>query len=164
MPGLDYHATSSCAGVEGTGQYLASLEGNLNGPPQTSLPAEPRDEGQAAVSASAGLTVRDVDADGEHTLVLAGELDIASAPILEATVASLCDNGSRAIVLDLSELTFMDSTGLRAVLAADKLCSGNGQRFSLAGASGAVERLFELTGVTQALHFEPERPAAEDPS
>jgi anti-sigma B factor antagonist len=108
------------------------------------------------MNASAGLTVRDVASGGEHKLVLAGELDIASAPILEATVASLCGNGATSIVVDLSELTFMDSTGLRAVLAADKLCGEQGPTFSLSGASGSVQRLFELTGVTGALQFEPD--------
>jgi anti-sigma B factor antagonist len=105
---------------------------------------------------SAGLTVQEIRADGDHRLVLAGELDIASTPILEATIAGLCENGRSAIVLDLSKVTFMDSTGLRAVLAADKLCQGYGHRFSLTGATGAVQRLFELTGVMGALQFEPE--------
>ena len=108
------------------------------------------------MSAAAGLTVRDIAAGTEHRLLLAGELDIASAPILEATIASLCDNGTTRIVLDLRDLTFMDSTGLRALLAADRLCAANGQTFSLAGASPPVQRLFELTGVSGALQFEPE--------
>jgi anti-anti-sigma factor len=117
------------------------------------------------VSSFAGLTVRDMSTGGEHRLVLAGELDIASAPILESTIASLCGNGTSAIVLDLSELTFMDSTGLRAVLAADKLCAGKGHSFSVAGAGGPVQRLFELTGVTGSLQFEPDSsaPAASGP-
>jgi len=55
------------------------------------------------VNAAAGLTVRNAGAGTEHRLVLAGELDIASAPILEATIASLCENGATKIVLDLSE-------------------------------------------------------------
>jgi anti-sigma B factor antagonist len=110
------------------------------------------------MSSSAGLTVQNVASDGRNRLVLSGELDIASAPILEAEIAGLCENGSGTITLDLSRLTFMDSTGLRAVLAADKLCSSRGHGFSLAGASGAVQRLFELTGVTGHLQFEPDEP------
>jgi anti-anti-sigma factor len=50
----------------------------------------------------------------------------------------------------------MDSTGLRAILAANKLFNGNGRELSLAGANGAVQRLFELTGVIGALRFEAE--------
>jgi anti-sigma B factor antagonist len=108
------------------------------------------------MTTAAGLTIKELGSAGHHRLLLAGELDIASAPILEARIASLCQNGTSSVVLDLRELTFMDSTGLRAVLAADKLCHGYGHGFSLAGASGAVQRLFELTGVTGALRFEGE--------
>jgi anti-sigma B factor antagonist len=103
---------------------------------------------------SPGLTVRDVGSADRHRLVLEGELDIASAPILEAAITELCGNGTCSIVLDLTQLTFMDSTGLRAILAADKLCNGNGHDLLLAGANGAVQRLFELTGVIGALRFE----------
>jgi anti-anti-sigma factor len=117
-------------------------------------------DGACAVMSSPGLTVRESHAGGEYRLVLVGELDIASAPILEATVARLCEDGRSASVLDLSELTFMDSTGLRAVLAADKMCQDYGHRFSLTGATGAVQRLFELTGVMGALQFEAEGPGA----
>jgi len=113
------------------------------------------------MSASGGFTVEDVGADGQHRLLLAGELDIASAPILEATIAGLCENGRSAIVLDVRKVTFMDSTGLRAVLAADKLCRGRGHALSLAGANGAVQRLFDLTGVSGALQFEDKDSGAE---
>jgi anti-anti-sigma factor len=82
-----------------------------------------------------------------HWLILAGELDLASAPALEAKVDELCVDGASAVVLDLSKLTFMDSTGLQAVLAATKRCGQHGTDFSLAGATGAVQRLFELTGI-----------------
>jgi anti-sigma B factor antagonist len=110
---------------------------------------------------SGDFTVEDVGSDGQHRLLLAGELDIASAPILEATIAGLCENGTSTIVLDVSKVTFMDSTGLRAVLAADKLCRGRGHALSLAGAKGAVQRLFELTGVSGALQFEGKGSRAE---
>ena len=105
---------------------------------------------------SPGLSVRDVGSADRHRLVLEGELDIASAPILEEAITGLCENDISSIVLDLTQLTFMDSTGLRAILAADKLCNGNGHALSLAGANGAVQRLFELTGVSGALSFEAE--------
>jgi anti-sigma B factor antagonist len=113
------------------------------------------------MTASGGFTVEDVGSEGRHRLLLAGELDIASAPILEAAIARFCGNGGSAIVLDVSEVTFMDSTGLRAVLAADRLCRGRGHALSLAGANGAVQRLFELTGVSGALQFEGRDPGAE---
>jgi len=107
------------------------------------------------VNAPAGLTVRDVGSSGRHRLLLSGELDIASAPMLEATLASVTAKGASEVVLDLTELTFMDSTGLRAVLSLHELCSQEGYAFSLTGANGSVQRLFELTGVVGSLRPEP---------
>lgn len=62
--------------------------------------------------------VQDVVCDGHHTLVLSGELDLAKAPGLEAVITRLCGDGVNGISLDLSGLTFMDSSGLQAVLHA----------------------------------------------
>jgi len=89
----------------------------------------------------------EIGSGGLHWLILAGELDLASAPALEARVDDLCVAGVMAVVVDLSKLKFMDSTGLQAVLAATKRCRQHGTDFSLAGATGAVQRLFELTGL-----------------
>jgi anti-anti-sigma factor len=95
-----------------------------------------------------GLAMREeVGSGGLHWLILVGDLDLASAPALEARVDGLCVDGASAVVLDLSKLTFMDSTGLQAVLAATKRCGQYGTEFSLTGATGAVQRLFELTGL-----------------
>jgi anti-anti-sigma factor len=85
-----------------------------------------------------GLGVREeAGVSGVHWLILSGELDIATAPGLEARITEMCDNGTRAVVLDLSKLTFMDSTGLQAVLGATKQCAHHGLDFSLTGATGA---------------------------
>jgi anti-sigma B factor antagonist len=89
----------------------------------------------------------EVGSGGLHWLILAGVLDLASAPGLEARIERLCVDGASVVVLDLSKLTFMDSTGLQAVLAATKRCAVDGLELVLTGATGAVQRLFELTGV-----------------
>ena len=52
-----------------------------------------------------------------QTLYVSGELDIASAPALEPTVAGTMDGQSGEFCLDVSALTFMDSTGARALFA-----------------------------------------------
>jgi len=88
-----------------------------------------------------------VGSRGLHWLSLTGELDLASAPELEARIERLCVDGASVVVLDLSKLAFMDSTGLHAILAATKRCAQDGLELMLAGATGAVQRLFELTGV-----------------
>ena len=63
-------------------------------------------------------------------------------------------------MLDLSDLVFVDSTGLRAVIAARSTCEHHRCSFVLMHAQEPVERLFELTGLAQKLPFRSRAPAA----
>jgi len=103
--------------------------------------------------------------DGRHTLLLSGELDLAVAAGLETKVLGLCGEGVSAVELDLSRLTFMDSSGLRAVLHAQELCAEHGYDFLVVPGGGQVRRLLELTGTTDVLPLagaRPGRPAGVD--
>jgi anti-sigma B factor antagonist len=82
-----------------------------------------------------------------------GELDIAAVPVLEAEVARLRDGGLRRLVLDLSGLGFLDSTGLRCVLELDAEARQDGFSIALVPGPRAVQRVFELTGTTARLRF-----------
>lgn len=96
---------------------------------------------------------------GEHTLVLTGEVDMVAAPGVEEVVARLCVEGTTRIALDLREVTFIDSSGLRAILGADRLCRQHGCEFSLVPGTEQVQSLFEMTGVAELLPFQSdERP------
>jgi anti-sigma B factor antagonist len=86
-----------------------------------------------------------------QTLVLRGELDLATAPELEDAVAAVSRDGARELVLDLRHVAFMDSSGLRTVLAAMDTCRLHGCEFMLIPGTGACRRLFELTGVLDEL-------------
>jgi len=88
--------------------------------------------------------------DAVARVALSGELDIATAPALEDELGKLSEEVTR-IVLDLRELAFIDSTGLRVVLG---LASGIGeQRASVVIVRGpeAVQRVFTLTGADREL-------------
>jgi anti-anti-sigma factor len=91
---------------------------------------------------------------GEHTLVLTGEVDMVAAPGVEQAVGRLCVEGTTRIVLDLREVTFIDSSGLRAILSADGLCRQHGCEFSLVPGPEQVQGLFEMTGVAELLPFQ----------
>lgn len=84
-------------------------------------------------------------------LSLYGELDVASAPILEKQVKRLQWAGAAAIVLDLSGLDFIDSTGLHVLLLANRRAPA-GQLTLLRG-SRNVHRVFELTATDDLLPF-----------
>jgi anti-anti-sigma factor len=108
------------------------------------------------------LVLQDARRDGSHTVALAGELDIATAPDLEAMVLGLCVDGAREIELDLSEVSFVDSAGLRAILSARTLCEEHRCQLLLTRPREPVQRLFELTGLLEKLPFRATpRPACE---
>lgn len=81
--------------------------------------------------------------DGGVRFRLFGELDLATVPLFESGFDGAA---ARAIVLDLGELTFIDASGLRAVLAADCHAKEMGQELTLVDGSRPVRKLFELTG------------------
>jgi anti-sigma B factor antagonist len=80
-----------------------------------------------------------------------GELDVATVQLLETEVRKLCDGGARALVLDPSGLTFVDSTGLRLLLQLDAYAADIGCSFALVDCDGPVRRLLELTRLLE--HF-----------
>jgi anti-sigma B factor antagonist len=76
-----------------------------------------------------------------------GELDIATAPVLqEAFDAVFVDGDAGKIVVDLSELAFMDSTGLHLLAKLNAACE-HADRLRVINDSPAVERLFDIAGV-----------------
>lgn len=86
------------------------------------------------------------------TLVLAGELDIASVAGFETALNEVEATNPRAIVVDLRSLRFMDCSGLHSFFAAGQRIRGLGGRLLLVSGPPQVQRLFELTRTTG--HFE----------
>ena len=86
-------------------------------------------------------------ADGVATVMLEGELDIATAPLLDATLADVERNGTGTVLLDLARVQFIDSTGLRSLLSARQRAETAGRKLRLANLTVDVERVFDVTGV-----------------
>jgi anti-anti-sigma factor len=82
-----------------------------------------------------------------------GSVDMATVPELDAQLRELCAAGFRRIVLDLSALDFMDSTGLRLILRWDAEARRDGLAFALVPGGPAVQRLFEITQTAAHLPF-----------
>jgi anti-anti-sigma factor len=76
-----------------------------------------------------------------------GELDIATAEQLEQELRTAEESDAETIVLDLSGLEFMDSTGLRVVLDINERCGGDGGRLRVIAGAPAVERLLDIVGL-----------------
>ncbi|HKG35930.1 MAG TPA: STAS domain-containing protein [Solirubrobacterales bacterium] len=90
--------------------------------------------------------------DGVGEIALQGELDLATAGDLEAAFSQVVAERPRAVLLDLSALEFMDSTGIKTLLQLERRCGKSDVRFALTEGSGAVSRLFALTQLDR--HFE----------
>lgn len=99
------------------------------------------------------LRIRTKVEGGRHTVSISGELDVASAQVLEQTLVEACAAGAKELVLDLGGVEFMDSTGLSAILQGKRLCESNQCSYLLTPAQRPVERVFEATGVRRALSF-----------
>lgn len=84
-------------------------------------------------------------------VALSGELDLANAPLLDQVLEQAEVVGAAGIVLDLQELRFLDSSGLRALLRAQRLADRRGQGFAVTEGSGQVQRLLSITHASEQL-------------
>jgi anti-anti-sigma factor len=85
--------------------------------------------------------------DGTATVVISGEVDAATAPLLERALDEAGQAATDAIVVDVAEVTFMDAAGLRVLLGAQAAAAGRQARLQLDRLSFSVRRLFEAAGV-----------------
>jgi anti-anti-sigma factor len=106
-----------------------------------------------------GLTLADPPLR-THTLIPTGKLDRHSAPILEAEIERLYDDGVTGLVLDLRELTYVDATGLAVIAFRCELCKRRGYDLSVIPGSRLMQRAFEEVGVTDLLPPPEDRIAA----
>lgn len=87
-------------------------------------------------------------------LAITGELDLASSPSLETELKRVFDaDNTELLILDLSELEFMDSTGLSVLVRAHQRAQEAGARFGLIQGRPQVQRLLSLTGVSERMRI-----------
>ena len=90
-----------------------------------------------------------------HTLikVLEEKLDTHIAPTLKSELVLVSGNGEKNIVLDLSNCRYCDSSGLSAILVANRLCKNASGTFVLTGLNDAVERLITISQLDTVLNI-----------
>jgi anti-anti-sigma factor len=96
--------------------------------------------------------VEDEMPDGTRRLSLRGELDMVSSPELSARLEELGRSGA-AVRLDLTGVTFMDSTGVRALYTAAKDAEDGGGQLNIVPPTGEPWRVLEITGLHRILPF-----------
>lgn len=82
-------------------------------------------------------------------LTLHGELDVSSSPVLEDELRRV--NGAALVIIDLTKLEFIDSTGLGVLVKTHQHMLDDGNRMVLIEGGGQVRRLLELTGLAEQL-------------
>ena len=110
-----------------------------------------------------GLMIEELDA-GAVRIALEGELDLAHAYTFDDELRRVEDSHPACIVLDLRQLTFLDSCGLARLLAARRRARRAGHRLLLVRGPAAVQRLFALSAVDEAFEMVSEVPVATAPS
>jgi stage II sporulation protein AA (anti-sigma F factor antagonist) len=91
--------------------------------------------------------------DGIRAFTLAGELDHATAPELRGPLDSAIEEGIKCVLIDLSDCTFIDSTGLSVIVHAHSALNGDDRsgQLEICCPDPQVRRLLEITGVDRAL-------------
>ena len=94
----------------------------------------------------------EVQTDAETWAVhVHGQVDVATAPELQARLDDVLSKGARIVVLHLDHVDFLDSTGLRVIAHTANLLHERDGQLLLEGASGAVQRTLQITGMIDRL-------------
>lgn len=90
------------------------------------------------------------------------KLDAQHAPDLKSELVVLNKNGVKDIIIDLTGTRYCDSSGLSAILVANRLCKGEGGTFILTGLESAVAKLVSISQLDSVLNIAPTLTEAED--
>jgi len=99
------------------------------------------------------LELETEEIDGRTRVALRGELDISSAPGLEEALGRVEESAPPVLMIDLRQLEFMDSTGLRTVVSADQRARDAGRRLVIVRGPEPVDRIFSVTRLDERLEL-----------
>jgi anti-sigma B factor antagonist len=102
------------------------------------------------------LAIELIHLDGVAVLALRGEIDISTAPRLREAVQHAIESGV-PIVLDMAEVTFMDSSGISTLVETAGVSRGLSSRVQIQRPSNQVRRILSLTGLADVFQLEPDR-------
>jgi len=92
---------------------------------------------------------------GVHVLKLEGELDLSVAVDFERELIQSLGRAPVGVCIDLTDVSYLDSSSVRALLRASEAADDTGKKLQVTGASGVTRRVLELTGVDELLGLEP---------
>jgi len=92
-----------------------------------------------------------------HVIEPQGEIDLATAPDLKARLLGILDDGRRFVVVDLEDVGFIDSAGVRVLLTVQRRLLAAGGGLTVVCTDPLIRRVFEVTGVAAALNLQHSR-------
>ena len=93
-------------------------------------------------------------------LVLSGKLDIEGAKMLVEKMTQILDGGERHIVLDFTDISYINSAGLRGLILVAKQLASSGGKLVLAAVSEPNQNILEISGLTSIFTLRPTRAEA----
>ena len=106
------------------------------------------------------LAVERTSQDGVELVLVEGEVDIASASRLISVLNSSVAEAIKSVIVDLSHVGFMDSTGLALLINANRRLTLRRKGFAVVCPPGPLRRVFEITDMIETLHVCPDRESA----
>ena len=94
------------------------------------------------------LRLEATERDGVAVLAVFGEVDVATAPQLRQMLVETASAGHQRVVVDLTQVEFLDSTGLGVLVSGLKRFRTFGGDLTVAGAQARVRKVFDITGLT----------------
>jgi anti-sigma B factor antagonist len=91
--------------------------------------------------------------DGVAVLVLQGEVDMSNSPALRAKVLEVFDGSPSVFLIDMTEIGYMDSSGLGTLVEALKWANRKNTKLRLVGANDSVKSVFEISRLTSIFKF-----------
>lgn len=99
---------------------------------------------------------------GAHVVSVMGEVDLATAPALEQTLLGVAEDRTDEVIIDLTACSFLDSSGLRALLATRGRLEDSNRRPALVLSNPSLLRLFQITQFDELFEIYPSLGAAVD--
>ena len=97
---------------------------------------------------------------GTHVVSVRGEVDLATGPEFERALGAVPEEGVASVIVDLTDCSFMDSTGLHLLSRAQRRFDSAGGRVAVVSENRSVLRVFRLTGLDEVFAIYPSRAAA----
>jgi anti-sigma B factor antagonist len=98
--------------------------------------------------------------DRPNVLPLKGEIDLHVSPVVTASLTAMIDKKPERMVIDLSDVTYIDSAGLAALIQAMQKVEAYGGKFLLAGLQETVRSIFEISRLDQVFRIFPDTDTA----